>query len=142
MGDKERWWKSHQWINIYLSRYFAACGLLNEAERMLDDLPHELSEELGGDEEFWKNSLSSSSSKVNRLNLLCGALEFAINKAESLSRKHGRPFCFYLRRALENKWPSHWLIGMIRSTVPLEKLKKDNITRLQETRGVRSDIMS
>jgi len=127
MSDKERWWKGHQWINIYLSRYFAVCGLINEAERMLDDLPHELSEELGGDEKFWKNFLSPSLSKVNRLNLLCGALEFAINKAESLSRKHRKPFCFYLRRALENKWSSHWLIGIIRSMVPLRKLKESNI---------------
>jgi len=54
MSNKERWWKSHQWINIYLSRYFAICGLLNEAERMLDELPHELSEELGAMKNFGK----------------------------------------------------------------------------------------
>ncbi|HDD68985.1 MAG TPA: hypothetical protein ENG61_01335 [Candidatus Korarchaeota archaeon] len=127
MSNGEKWWVGHRWIDSYLNRYFAVCGLLREAEKMLDDLPRELSEELGESEEFWKNVLTTPSSKVSKLNLLYGALEFAVNKAESLSKKYRKPFCFYLKRALENKWPSRWLIGFVRSMVPLKRLKESDV---------------
>ena len=127
MSDSEKWWVGHQWIDSYLKKYFAPCGLLKEAEKMLYDLPRELSEVLGESKEFWKNVLTAPTSKVNRLNLLYGALEFAVNKAETLSRKYRKPICFYLKRALENKWASRWLIGYVKSMVPLKRLREGNV---------------
>ena len=103
MSDGEKWWVGHHWIDRYLKKYFTPCGLLKEAEKMLYDLPCELSEALGESKEFWKNVLTTPTSKVNRLNLLYGALEFAVNKAETLSRKYRKPICFYLKRALEKQ---------------------------------------
>jgi len=37
---------------------------------------------MGDKERWWKGPLTAASSKVNRLNLLCGALEFTINEAD------------------------------------------------------------
>jgi len=97
-----------------ISKHYGKCGLENSILELIEDLPSFLSSQLGKSEEFWRQELNNPASQLHSLNLLSGAIEFAINKAKSLSEKTGQPLCEYLEKSIENNWIGKWLTGYIK----------------------------
>lgn len=102
------------WAKELIKRHYGACGLENSVLQLIEELPEYLSLKLGKNEEFWRKELDNSLSKIHALNLLDGAIEYAINKAADLSKKTGIRFCEYLRNSIERNWIGNWLGGYIK----------------------------
>ena len=94
------------WIMELIREHYGACGLEKEVIRLIERLPTRMCLELGKSEEFWRKELEDPTSKINELNLLEGAIKFAVNKAKDLSEKTGRDVCEYLEDPIERGWRS------------------------------------
>jgi hypothetical protein len=101
------------WGKKLIERYYASCGIDKLLFQLIDDLPSHLSSELGKDAEFWQKELDDPVSKIHRLSLLDGAIEYAVKLAENLSEKTGAGLCEYLGDSIERNWIGNWLAGYI-----------------------------
>jgi len=103
------------WAKELIKQHYGACGLENSILQLIEELPEYLSLKLGKNEEFWQKELDNSMSKIHTLNLLDGSMEYAVNRAEDLSKKKGVRLCEYLRNSIERNWIGNWLAGCIKS---------------------------
>ena len=103
------------WGKELIERYYASCGIDKLLFQLIDDLPSHLSSELGKDAEFWQKELDDPVSKIHRLSLLDGAIEYAVKLAENLSEKTGAGLCEYLGDSIERNWIGNWLAGYIKN---------------------------
>jgi len=74
-----------------------------------------LSLELGKSEEFWRKKLEDPTSKINELDLLYGAIMYAVNKAKADSQRNGRDVCEYLELPIGEDWIGNYLIGYVKA---------------------------
>ena len=98
----------------FIERYYTPCGLETQFLQMIEDLPAYLSSELGRDTEYWQKELDDPGSKIHRMNLMVGAIEYAVKLAENLSEKHAAGLCEYLGDSIEKNWIGNWLAGYIK----------------------------
>ncbi|MCS7095016.1 MAG: hypothetical protein NZ988_04320 [Thaumarchaeota archaeon] len=103
--------KVSRWVEYLIERYYARCGLEYRILRAIERLPEELALRIGGTPEFWLQELSDPQSRLNRLNLLDGAVEYAVRMAEHYSERHAKDVCQYLEISLDNSWIVSWLVG-------------------------------
>jgi len=75
------------WAREVIKLNYGACGLEDLILQLIEELPKYLSLKLGKNEEFWRKELDNIISKIHTLNLLDGAIEYAVHLAESLSKK-------------------------------------------------------
>jgi len=117
------------WIDNYVrylvEKYFGQCGFQEDAFKELKSLPTFLSRKIGGEPQNWINHLSDSNQAARRLNLISGAVEYAVEKALSQSKRTGIPFCKYLENALYKKWMSNWIAGYLKGMIPMRFLDPD-----------------
>jgi hypothetical protein len=71
--------------------------------------------ELGKSEEFWRKKLEDPTSKINELDLLYGAIMYAVNKAKADSQRNGRDVCEYLELSIKRDWIGNYLIGYVKA---------------------------
>jgi hypothetical protein len=102
------------WTKKLIKREYGACELEDAVLQLIEDLPTFLCLKLGKNEEFWRKELDDPKSKIHDLNLLDGAIEYAINKAQDLSKKTGVKLCAYLKDSIERNWIRNWLAGFIK----------------------------
>jgi hypothetical protein len=103
------------WAKELIKRYYGACGLEDSILQTIEDLPAYICLKLGKNEEFWRGELDDPRSKIHVLNLLDGAIEYAVKKAQDLSEKTRVRLCEYLRDSIERNWIGNWLVGYIKS---------------------------
>jgi hypothetical protein len=70
-----------------------------------------MSLELGKSEEFWREELEGPTSKINKLDLLYGAIMYAVNKAKASSQRSERDVCEYLELSIEEEWVGNYLVA-------------------------------
>lgn len=102
------------WARDLIRRYYGDCGLENSILQLIEDLPAYLRLKLGKSEDFWRKELDNPTSKIHVLNLLDGSIEYAVKRAESLSKKSGVELCEYLRMSIEHNWIGSWISGYIK----------------------------
>jgi len=104
------------WGKELIERYYASCGIDKLLFQLMDDLPSHLSLKLSKkDVKFWQKELDDPMSKIHKLNLLDGAIGYAVKHAENLSEKHGAGLCEYLGDSIERNWIGNWLAGYIKN---------------------------
>jgi hypothetical protein len=107
------------WIDSYtaylVEKYFGKCGLADDALKELRNLPRGLARRLGRDESFWRQYLSREDAVTRRLNLVWGAVEKVGEQVLSNEKKHGKPFCKYLERALDQEQMTNWIASFLRA---------------------------
>ncbi len=107
------------WATYLIEKYYRPCGIDGKLHQYLEEFPKYLSRRLGMDENFWKEILNDPHSKIHELNLIEGALEYAVEKARYLSESQHTNICTYFKMSIENDWLVNWIAGYIRGFNPL-----------------------
>ena len=105
-------WLSERAKNL-VKEAFGKYGLEAKVLTSLEYLPQALSTKIGYSPKLWEEELTSPDSKIHKLNLVDGAIEYAINLAESLSKRHKRPLEHYLEMATQKDWIENYITGYI-----------------------------
>jgi hypothetical protein len=103
------------WVKKLIEEHYGACDLEEEALKLIERLPKRMSLKLGKSEEFWRKELEDPTSKINELDLLWGAIMYAVNKAKADSQRTGRDVCEYLELSIEEDWIGNYLIGYVKA---------------------------
>jgi len=103
------------WAKRLIEEHYGTCGLREEALKLVERLPVRMSLELGKSEEFWRKELEDPTSKINKLDLLWGAIMYAVNKAKADSQRTGRDVCEYLELSIKEDWIGNYLIGYVKA---------------------------
>jgi hypothetical protein len=115
------------WAKRLIEKHYGACGLGEEALKLVERLLARMSLELGKSEEFWREELENPTSKINKLDLLYGAIMYAVNKAKASSQRSERDVCEYLKLSIEEGWIGNYLIGYEKAMLS-EYYKRRNCT--------------
>ena len=99
------------WAKRLIEEHYGACGLEKEALKLIERTPTRMSLELGESEEFWREELEGPTSKINKLDLLYGAIMYAVNKAKAGSQRSERDVCEYLELSIEEEWVGNYLVA-------------------------------
>jgi hypothetical protein len=99
------------WAKRLIEKHYGACGLGEEALKLVERLLARMSLELGKSEEFWRKELEGPTSKINKLDLLYGAIMYAVNKAKASSQRSERDVCEYLELSIEEEWVGNYLVA-------------------------------
>ena len=103
------------WGKELIEKYYASCRIERQLLQAIEDLPSYLSLKLSKkDVKFWQKELDDPMSKIHRMNLLDGAIGYAVKHAENISEKTGAGLCEYLGNSIERNWIGNWLAGYIR----------------------------
>ena len=99
------------WAKHVIETYYRPCGLDGKLLQYLEELPKYLNMELGKGEGFWRDELDNKASKIHRMTLIEGALEWAVKTARNSSEKTQSKICYYLEISIEKDWILNWLAG-------------------------------
>ncbi|MCL4436332.1 MAG: hypothetical protein M1503_03080 [Thaumarchaeota archaeon] len=105
-------WLSERAKNL-VKEFFGKYGLDAKVIISLEYLPQTLSTKMGYSPNLWEEELTSPDSKIHKLNLVDGGIEYAINMAESLSKRHKQPLEHYLEMATQKDWIENYIAGYI-----------------------------
>jgi len=82
-----------------------------EGLKLVERLPTRMSLELGKSEGFRRKELENPTLKINELDLLYGAIMYAVNKAKASSQRSERDVCEYLKLSIEEEWVGNYLVA-------------------------------
>jgi hypothetical protein len=75
------------WAKHVIETYYRPCGLDGKLLQYLEELPKYLNMELGKGEGFWRDELDNKAPAIHGMNLIVGALEWAVKTARNSSEK-------------------------------------------------------
>lgn len=102
-------------VRMLIREYYGRCGLESRVYRLLEELPKRLARDVGRSEDDWRRELSDPRSQLHTLNLIRGAVEWAVEMAKSRSERTSRELCWYLETSIERDWIGSWLAGYVKS---------------------------